>query len=290
MTLLLLASLIWAFSFGLIKHELAGVNPLLVTFVRLAISLLVFIPLARSRGLSSAVRLRLAGIGGIQYGIMYLAYIVSFRFLDAYQVALFTVLTPIYVTVLADLREGRGKVSRFALLAAALAAVGSAVIVAGDRDPRGSLSGCLLLQASNLCFAFGQVEYRRLMRKLAWMRDRDVFAWLYLGAAAVAALPLLALGVCDAAGGLDARRWLVLIYLGAIPSGLAFFLWNAGARRSGAGALAVMNNAKIPLAVFVSLIVFGESASLPSLLVGAAAVLAAAVLCRCREAGWGGFS
>ncbi len=50
-----------------------------------------------------------------------------------------------------------------------------------------------------------------------------------------------------------------ILYLGLIPSGLAFFLWNAGARRGSAGIVAVLNNAKVPLAVLVSWVVF-ESA------------------------------
>ena len=283
MPLLLAASLIWAFSFGLIKYELAGVHPALIVFVRLTISLIVFLPLARSRGLGGATRLRLTAIGAVQYGLMYTAYIVSYRFLDAYQVALFTVLTPIYVTLLADLRRGEGTVDRFALLAAGLAVAGSGLIVATARDPRGSLFGFLLLQGANVCFAVGQVEYRRLMRKMPQVRDLDVFAWLYLGAAAIAALPLITLGACKAVGGVDGRAWLVLLYLGAVPSGLAFFLWNAGARRTGAGTLAVMNNAKIPLAVTVSLLVFGEHAAWPALLVGGAAVVVAVILCHRHE-------
>jgi drug/metabolite transporter (DMT)-like permease len=50
-----------------------------------------------------------------------------------------------------------------------------------------------------------------------------------------------------------------LLYLGLIASGLGFFLWNRGATRVDAGTLAVMNNAKIPLAVACSLLFFGES-------------------------------
>jgi drug/metabolite transporter (DMT)-like permease len=61
-----------------------------------------------------------------------------------------------------------------------------------------------------------------------------------------------------------------------IASGLGFFLWNLGATRVSAGTLAVMNNAKIPLAVACSLLFFGESASLPRLLLSLA-LLATAV-------------
>ena len=49
-------------------------------------------------------------------------------------------------------------------------------------------------------------------------------------------------------------QWWTVVYLGLVPSGLAFFLWNVGATRVGVGALAVMNNLKVPLAVAVALL------------------------------------
>ena len=61
-----------------------------------------------------------------------------------------------------------------------------------------------------------------------------------------------------------------------LASGVGFFLWNLGATRVGAGTLAVMNNAKIPLSIAVSLLVFGEAAHLPALL-ASLAVMAFAV-------------
>jgi len=63
-----------------------------------------------------------------------------------------------------------------------------------------------------------------------------------------------------------------------VASGLGFWLWNAGARRVSAGTLAVFNDLKIPLAVAVSLLVFGEQTDLPRLLMGGTLVLAALLL------------
>ena len=48
------------------------------------------------------------------------------------------------------------------------------------------------------------------------------------------------------------------------------FLWNIGATRVGSGALAAMNNAKIPLAVACSLLIFGEFADISRLIVSLA--------------------
>jgi drug/metabolite transporter (DMT)-like permease len=73
-------------------------------------------------------------------------------------------------------------------------------------------------------------------------------------------------------------QWLTLLYLGVVASGLSFFLWNVGARKVDAGALAIFNDLKIPLAVIVSLLFFGEQTNLLQLSVGGAIMLAALLL------------
>ena len=49
---LIAATLLWALSFGLIKHQLAGVDPNLVAWARLALALPVLLPFLRWRELS----------------------------------------------------------------------------------------------------------------------------------------------------------------------------------------------------------------------------------------------
>jgi drug/metabolite transporter (DMT)-like permease len=74
------------------------------------------------------------------------------------------------------------------------------------------------------------------------------------------------------------NQWLILAYLGAIASGLCFFLWNKGARMVDTGSLAIFNNLKVPLSVAISLLVFGEQTNLINLILGGAIILAALAL------------
>jgi drug/metabolite transporter (DMT)-like permease len=195
---------------------------------------------------------------------MYLAYNESFRYLAAYQVALFTITTPILVTLLADALD---RVFRpRALFAAVLAVLGTAVIVA--QAPGGTLRGIVLVQLSNLAFAAGQILYRRVRQWPGLPAERNSFAWLYLGGFLVATLAMFLKE--DFTVSLNGSHLLTLAYLGVIASGLGFFLWNRGATQVNAGTLAVMNNAKVPLAVACSLLFFGESADLPRLLLSLA--------------------
>ena len=258
MPLLIIVSLLWAFSFGLIKRHLVGVDSTFVAAARLGLALLVFLPFLRLRGVRLRTGLGLAGIGAVQFGLMYLAYIESFRYLRAYEAALFTITTPVFVTLFADALEST---LRFrALVAALLAVAGTAFVTVRSSDVQITLTGLALVQVSNAAFAVGQVVYRRLRQRTPELRDRDVFALLYGGAFLVAALAAAVKGVNVS---LNAAQTWTLVYLGVFASGAGFFLWNVGATRVGSGTLAVMNNAKVPLAVAVSLLFFGEQAPLP---------------------------
>lgn len=272
MPYLLVTSLVWAFSFGLIKGQLAGIDATAVAALRLLCALLVFLPFLRLRGLDRATRFRLAAIGAVQFGLMYVLYLRAFAHLQAHEVALCTIFTPVYLALLDAAVERRWQARH--LGAALLALVGAAALLWHSGRNPGDAAGFLLVQLSNLCFAAGQLAYKRVRRRLTGVRDADIFALLYAGAFAATA----------AASGFTTDwtalrlTWTqagVITYLGIIASGLCFFWWNLGATRVNNGTLAVFNNAKIPLGVAVSLIVFGESADLPRLLLSGAIMLAA---------------
>ncbi len=274
---LLIASVIWAFSFGLIKRELGGLDPSFVGFARLAVALPLFLPWLKLRKVPARTRWKLVFIGAVQYGLAYSTYLFAYRFVDGYQVALLTVFTPIYVAMILARRDRsrRGKIIGLA----ALAVVGAAVVQFRADAWQAGLIGFALLQVANLCFAWGQVEYRALRADLE-VRDHEVFALLFAGGAAMTAVTATVFGGWPSALELDVRSASTIVYLGAVASGLAFFLWNRAAVDAGPSLLAVMNNAKVPLGVAAAVIVFGEDADLPRLALGGTIMLAAVVLAR----------
>lgn len=253
MVALLAASLIWAFSFGLIKTQLAGIPPHLVAFLRLGLSALLFLPRCRPGRVPRRTLVLLLLCGAVQYGLMYLAYLASFAYLNASEVALWTIVTPIYVVLLADLFSRRFRAR--SLVAAAVSVVAAWLVSRGSTGS--DFVGIALVQLSNVAFAVGQVWYRRLLPPNASLRDSEVFACLYLGSLLLTAIPVsLSAGMLDAVAALTATQVGTILYLGLVPSGLGFFLWNVGVRRSREGTGAVINNAKIPLAVAVSWLIF----------------------------------
>jgi drug/metabolite transporter (DMT)-like permease len=265
---LIVVSVLWAFSPGLIKGRLTGLDSGFISAARLGLALLVFLPLVRTTGLKLRHGLGFVAIGAVQFGVMYLAYNESFNHLKSYEVALLTLTTPVLVTLIADVLEAR---LRWRALAAALLAVaGAAFVTDSSQGISGNLLGIGLVQVSNLAFAAGQVWYRRLRASQPALKDREVFGLLYAGAFLLT-LPVALARAKGHAFEVTAMQVWTLLYLGVLASGVGFFLWNVGATRTSPGRLAVMNNAKIPLMVAASLLVFGEKADVTKL--GAALAL-----------------
>jgi len=263
--LLLIVSFVWAFSFGLIK-KLTGIDPTAVAILRLVLALAVFLPFVRPAQIDLGAKLRLALIGAIQFGLMYVLYLRAFAYLQSFEVALFTITTPFFVTLIDGALQRQFVLSHAG--AALLSVAGAAVIVWHGFVTRDGLVGVLLVQASNVCFAVGQVAWRETRDRLpAKVKDSAVFAWPYLGA-------VIAAAVCSAFttqwSSVHVTFWqgAVLVYLGVIASGVCFFWWNIGATYVNGGTLAVFNNVKIPLAVACSLLFFGEHVDFRRLALG----------------------
>lgn len=268
-------SLIWAFSFGLIKGHLTTIDPSLVAALRLGLAALVFLPFTRLKSCPFPTQILLFGIGALQYGVMYTCYTAAFAYLHAYQVALFTIFTPIFVTIFNDLLSLRFHRRFFTM--ALLAVIGTGIVLYRDFNATEFHTGFFLLQGANACFAFGQVAYCKVMRGCK-LRDSSIFSLLYLGGFA-ATLPMLSwASLGEELTRLNFQQWLTLLYLGVLASGLCFFMWNYAARTVSAGVLAVSNNLKIPLAIACSAIFFGEQINFFQLLAGTAIILAALIL------------
>ena len=267
MAYLLGVTALWAFSFSLIGVYLAGqVDSYFAVLLRIGLAALVFLPLLRPKLLSMRQRLVMMGLGAIQLGVMYIFFYQSFLLLSVPEVLLFTIFTPLYIAMLDDLFFGR--FTPFYLLTALLAVLGAAVIRYDGIDA-GFWWGFLVVQGANLCFALGQVGYRRLAAELpeslAW---HNVFGWFFLGALAVAVPAFALLGNSESLPS-TGTQWAVLGWLGLVASGVGYFAWNRGATKVDAGTLAIMNNALVPAGLLVNLVIWNRDADISRLLLGA---------------------
>lgn len=272
MPYLILVTILWAFSFSLIGQYLAGqVDSDFAVLARVLIAAAVFVPFTRWRGLP----IRLLGgfwlAGALQFGVTYLCLYRSFTVLTVPEVLLFTVLTPIYVTLLDDSLAKR--FSPWSLLAA-LVAVGGGVIIRFEKIEGDYLIGFLLLQLANLTFAAGQVLCRRLLAR--YPTDQPLhrfFGHFFLGAMLLAVPSFLLFGD---AGRLPqtAVQWGVLLWMGLFATALGMYWWVKGSTLVDAGTLAIMNELHVPAGLLVNLLIWNRDANVPKLAAGAAVILA----------------
>ncbi|NML18856.1 DMT family transporter [Azohydromonas caseinilytica] len=278
MPYLLIVTVLWAFSFSLIGQYLAGrVDSDFAVLVRVAIAAACFVPFTVWRGLPR----RLVGgfwlAGALQFGVTYLCLYRSFTVLTVPEVLLFTVLTPIYVTLIDDALAGR--FNRRALLAAAVA-VGGGAIIRFQRLEGDYLLGFVLLQVANATFAAGQVLCRYLLTR----HPTDVplhrfFGHFFLGALVLALPSFLLFGDLSKLPQ-SGVQWGVLAWMGLFATALGMYWWVLGSTRVDAGTLAVMNELHVPAGLVVNLLIWNRDADLPKLLAGGAVILASLLINR----------
>jgi drug/metabolite transporter (DMT)-like permease len=215
-------------------------------------------------------------IGVIQYGIMQLCFTYSFQYLTAWQVALMTLFTPIYIVAIDGLMKR--KLDWVFLSCAFLTVVGAGIAMLRDgvMVPE-SLMGCLIVQVSDICFALGILLYRKARLRYAELKDRELYALLYAGAIIPALLGTVLSGGFDGIDAISHSQWLALGYLGLVSSGLCLFWWNIGATKVSTGVVAVLSNIKVPMAVAICLFFFDENPGAWERLAAGAALMVIAV-------------
>lgn len=274
MVYLVAITILWAFSFSLIGVYLAGqVDAYFSVLTRVALASLVFLPFIRK--IPTRLALSLMALGAVQLGCMYLFYYQSFLLLTVPEVLIFTILTPVYVTLIFDLMQGR--FSFRYLVTATIAVIGAAIIRYSGIGSE-VFVGFLVVQGANICFALGQVGYKVLLeRNRLTLPQRSVFGYFYLGALIITLISWFLLGN-PAKLPTTSVQWGILIYLGLIASGLGYFFWNKGATKVDAGTLAIMNNALIPAGLIVNLVIWNRDANLTRLTLGGIVLLFSLVL------------
>lgn len=245
---------------------LAGqVDSYFAVLTRITLASLVFLPFLFSQRVEPRFAAKLMAIGGLQLGVMYLFYYQSFLLLSVPEVLIFTIFTPVYITIMHDILAKR--FYPVYLLAALLAVLGAAIIrweqLSGD-----FWLGFLMVQGANLSFGLGQVLYKFLLQQHPeqQLKQHNVFGWFYLGALVIAIIAWGLLGQPQYPT--STLQWGILLWLGLVASGIGFFLWNKGATQVNSGQLAIMNNMLIPAGLVVNLVIWNRDTDLLRLSLG----------------------
>lgn len=269
---LLAACFLWGPSFGLVPLLVGadnyGMNPYMLSVLRMGFSFILFAPLMGTQPLPSKQKLQLILLGGLQFGVMYLTLFVAYDYMKGYEVALVTIFTPLYVTLF-DRILNKECCKLKLLFCVLLAVVGAGIIrYARIHDNSEFWMGFGLLQICNLSFAMGQVLYKRTMKANEGLQDMYAFGWMYLGALVVTLIGwafLAPMGqTLQHLQKLPLVAWGIVLWLGLIPSGLAFFMFNHGSLKVDTGTLAIINNLKIPIALIIVLLFFKQGTAIES--------------------------
>ena len=255
MAYLIAISILWSFSFGIIKYGLAGIDSSFISFARNVIALTFFSSVTIYNIKKFSFDLKLVGIGALQFGLMYIFYIESYQYLPAYLIATFTITTPIYV-VLANKYLNGNSLNRNGIYAILLVIIGSYLMRFNSLNLKDYMLGFVLIQCANIFFATGQILFKKWNDK---NKDKDIvhnFSQLFFGATLITSI-FYFLGSSESAI-LTQSNLFSLLFLGIISSGIGFLMWNIGATKVSAEKLAIMNNAVIPIAIFNTYLIFGE--------------------------------
>lgn len=255
MLYLTIVSILWSFSFGIIKFGLTGVDSIFISFFRSLIAFIFFSSLTLYNIKKFSFDTKLIIIGAIQFGLMYVFYIQSYQYLPAYLIATFTITTPIFVVLFSQALM-KESFSKNGILSVILVLIGSLMMRFNLANPLDYWFGFILIQCANMFFASGQIMFKKWYTENS---DKDIvhnFSQMFFGATIVTSL--FYFQTMDVKNILSTTNLLSLIFLGLCSTGIGFLLWNIGATKVSNTRLAIMNNVVIPLAVLNSFFIFGE--------------------------------
>tara|TARA_Y200000002_G_scaffold252986_1_gene209554 strand:- start:961 stop:1794 length:834 start_codon:yes stop_codon:yes gene_type:complete len=259
MIYLILVSILWSFSFGIIKYGLPGIDSTLISLMRNLIALLFFASLTLYNFKKFSFDIRLVLIGAIQFGLMYILYIQSYQYLPAYLIATFTITTPIFIGIFSQLLEDKS-FSLNGIFSIILVVIGSLMMRFNIVNPIDYWLGFFLIQCANVCFAIGQIMFKRWHSKNTSVDIIYNFSQMFFGAVLITSIFSIINSTNLAM--LNASNLYALLFLGLFSTGFGFLAWNLGAIQVSNERLAVMNNAVIPIAIFNSYLIFGEAINL----------------------------
>ncbi len=259
MIYLILVSILWSFSFGIIKYGLPGIDSTLISLMRNLIALLFFASLTLYNFKKFSFDIRLVLIGAIQFGLMYILYIQSYQYLPAYLIATFTITTPIFIGIFSQLLDEKS-FSLNGIFSIILVVIGSLMMRFNIVNPIDYWLGFFLIQCANVCFAIGQIMFKRWHSKNTSVDIIYNFSQMFFGAVLITSIFSIINSTNLAM--LNASNLYALLFLGLFSTGFGFLAWNLGAIQVSNERLAVMNNAVIPIAIFNSYLIFGEAINL----------------------------
>lgn len=265
----------WASAFVAIRAVGTDIRPGALGLGRLAIAVLLLGALQlRAAWIAPSRRewLLMAGGGVAWFGIYNVALNAAEHQLDAGTAAMLINIGPVLIAVLAGAFLGE-RSSRWIFVGALVSLAGVAVIglAPAGAGPRGA-TGIVLCLLAVVSYSVAVILQKLALRRLPGLQ----VIWIACSAGAVACLPFTGQLVADLASAPRASI-LGVLYLGAVPTALAFTTWAYALARTEAGRLGVTIYLVPPVTVVLSMLLLGEAPAAFQLAGGALCLAGVAV-------------
>jgi drug/metabolite transporter (DMT)-like permease len=247
--------LAWASAFVAIRSVGEDLSPGALALGRLLIGTAVLGLLLIGRGWirptgTEWALLAVCGVGW--FGVYNLALNAAEQHLDAGTTAMLVNIGPILIAVFAGLLLGEG-FPRWLVAGIAVAFAGVVLIGVATRNAETDLLGVVLCVVAAVTYAAGVVAQKPLLRRLPGLQV--TFTACAMGA--VCCLPWAGVLVDDL-GNAPAGSVAGMVYLGAVPTALAFSTWAYALRRMDAGKLGVTTYLVPPLVILLGWLLLDE--------------------------------
>ena len=265
---------LWSSAFVAIRHLGHDVSPGALSLGRLVVGsvLLGALLLARPRASrwvrpTRRDRVALLVCGVLWFGVYNVALNAAELRVDAGTAAMLVNIGPLLIALLAGLLLGEGFPGR--LLVGSLVAF-AGVVVIGTSSSTGTAEtwGVLLCVLAAAAYAVGVVAQKPLLSRMPALQ----VTWLACTVGAVACLPFTPALVRDVRAAEASTLWWV-VYLGALPTALAFTTWAYALARTDAGKLGASTYLVPPVAIGLGWLLLGETPAVLAYLGGAICLL-----------------
>jgi drug/metabolite transporter (DMT)-like permease len=268
----------WASAFVAIRGVGEDLSPGALALGRLLVGSAVLALLMAGRGWVPPNRREwalLAACGVGWFGVYNVALNAAEQHLDAGTTAMLVNIGPILIAVFAGLLLGEG-FPRWLVAGIAVAFAGVVLIGVATRSAETELIGVLLCVLAALTYAIGVVAQKPVLRRLPALQV--TFTACVIGT--LCCLPWAG-ALVDEIGRAPAGSIAGMVYLGVVPTALAFSTWAYALTRMDAGKLGVTTYLVPPLVIVLGWLLLDEVP--PALaLVGGAVCLAGVALSRRR--------
>ena len=262
--------LAWASAFVAIRWVGRSYEPGPLALGRLLVGTVgMGVPLALRRAWVRPTRrewLLVALCGAAWFAVYTVALNAAERRVDAGTTAMLVNIGPILIALMAGVLLGEG-FPRWLLIGAAVAFTGAVLIglaTAGASGGGADLIGVLLCVVAAVTYATGVLAQKPVLRRLSGLQ----LTWLACAVGAAVCLPFLPRLVEQVAEAPAGATWGV-IYLGLVPTALAFSTWAYALARTNAGRLGVSTYLVPPLTIGMSALLLGEVPPVVAVLGGA---------------------